>query len=341
MSASWVVVRSGTPLPSQSKAPTGTVKVPERLCSQDMALELAQWRAFLAVAERGSLVKAPEVLHTDQPALSRSLRRMERLIGAPLFDRSSKGVTLTELGRRLLPSAAALVNQAEAAESRAHAEARNASGVLRIGAVDVYPISAAIAEASRDLTVAGRPVTTEVVSLPWLSHPRALLNRTIHVGFDLTVDDRLIDKNVLRSHSLWEETEAYALVSDRHPLAESEVIDPRDLADLPLHLPDKDESPHIYALILEHLAEARVAAPRRAAPLSTMAAVVAQIAAGDGWLFSARTLARHVPPGLVARPLGVAIRRRLSFEIIGHVNTDAAAVEVLLERMQASLDRRP
>ena len=305
-----------------------------------MALELAQWRAFLAVAERGSLIKAAEVLHTDQPALSRSLRRMERLIGAPLFDRSNKGVTLTELGRRLLPSAQALVNQAEAVESQAHAEARNASGVLRIGAVDVYPISAAIAEASRDLTVAGRPVTTEVLSLPWLSHPRALLNRTIDVGFDLTVDDRLLDPKTMRSHALWEETEAFAVISDRHPLAKSDVIAPRDLADLPLHLPDKDESPHIYALILEHLAEVGVAAPRRAAPLSTMAAVIAQIAAGDGWLFSARTLARHVPPGLVARPLGVAIRRKLRFEIIWHTNTDAAAVDEFLERTKASLDRR-
>ena len=144
----------------------------------------------------------------------------------------------------------------------------------------------------------------------------------------------------MRSHALWEETQAFAVISDRHPLAESDVIDPRDLADLPLHLPDKAESPHIYALILEHLAEAGVAAPRRAAPLSTMAAVIAQIASGDGWLFSARTLARHVPPGLVARPLGVPIQRKLRFEIIWHVNVDAAAVDEFLERTKASLDRR-
>jgi DNA-binding transcriptional LysR family regulator len=306
-----------------------------------MALELAQWRAFLAVAERGSLVKAAEVLHTDQPALSRSLRRMERLVGGALFDRSSKGVTLTDLGRRLLQPARDLVEQADAVEAQAHAEARNASGVLRIGSVDIYPVGASIAEASRDFIVAGRPVITEVVSLPWLAHPRALLDRAIDVGFDLTVDGRLLDPKTIRSHALWEETQPFAVISDRHPLADSDVIDPRDLKEVPLHLPDKAESPQVYNLILEHLAEAGVPAPRRAVPLSTMAAVIAQIAAGDGWLFSARTLARYVPPGLVARPLGVAIRRRVSFEIIWHVNTDAAAVEVLLERMQASLDRRP
>ncbi len=305
-----------------------------------MAVELGQWRAFLAVAERGSLVKAAEVLHTDQPALSRSLRRMERLIGAPLFDRSSKGVTPTELGCRLLQPARDLVDQANTLETQAHAEARNASGVLKIGAVDIYPISAAIAEASRDFTVAGRPITTEVISLPWLAHPRALLQRTIDVGFDLTVDDRLLDPKAMRSRPLWEETQAFALISDRHPLADSATIDPRDLADLPLHLPDKAESPHVYSFILEHLAEAGVPAPRRAAPLSTMAAVIAQIVAGDGWLFSARTLARHVPPGLVAKPLGIAAQRKLRFEIIWHINTDAAAVDVFLERVKAGLDHR-
>src|SRR6202012_4263436 len=174
------------------------------------------------VAERGSLVIAAEVLHPDQPALSRSLRRMERLIGAPLFERSSKGVTLTELGRRLHRPVGDLVAQADAVEAQAHAEARNATGVLRIGAVDIYPISAAIAEASRDLTVAGQPITTEAVSLPWLAHPRALIDRTIDLGFTLTVDGRLPDPKAIRSRALWQETEAFALISDRHPLADSD-----------------------------------------------------------------------------------------------------------------------
>lgn len=49
-----------------------------------MAIDLAQWRVLVTVAERGSLVKAAETPRSDQPALSRSLRRPERLIGAPL-----------------------------------------------------------------------------------------------------------------------------------------------------------------------------------------------------------------------------------------------------------------
>lgn len=302
-----------------------------------MAIDLAQWRVFVAVAERGSLLKAAGDLHTDQPALSRSLRRLERLVGAPLFVRSNRGLTLTELGRRLRDPVRGLVEQADALEARAHAEARQAGGVLKVGAIDMYPITAAIADACRDLVVADRPVVTEVVSLPWLAHPRALRERRIDVGFTLTVDGRLPDPSTMRSRPLWEETEAFAVLSERHPLAGAEVIQPRDLADLPLHLPDETDSPDIHHLILEQLADAGVPAPRRAPRSGSFATVITQIAAGDGWLLSARTLARHVPPGLVTRRLAVTSRRRVQFEVIWHVNTDPATVQTFCRRIQEAL----
>jgi DNA-binding transcriptional LysR family regulator len=302
-----------------------------------MAVDLAQWRLFLAVAQRGSLNKAAEDLHTDQPALTRSLRRLERLVGAPLFVRSSRGVTLTQLGRRLQPSVRNLVDQADAVDAQAHAEARQATGIIKIGAVDVYPMTAAIADACQHFTVANPAVITDVVSLPWLAHPRALSERTIDIGFTLTVDGRLLERKTMRSRPLWEETASFALISERHPLAGAEVIDPRDLADLPLHLPDKTDNPDIYHLILEQLADAGVPAPRRAPPLGTFANVIAHVAAGSGWSLSARTLARSVPPGIVARPLATSLRRTVKFEIIWHVNINTTAIEAFTEGLQTAL----
>ena len=90
---------------------------------------------------------------------------------------------------------------------------------IRVGAVDIYPISAAIAEACQHLTVADRAVAADVVSLPWLAHTRALLDRVIDIGFTLTVDRRLPDTKNLRSLPLWTETRAFALISAHHPLA--------------------------------------------------------------------------------------------------------------------------
>ena len=305
-----------------------------------MALDLAQWRVFLAAAECGSVTKAAEVLHTDQPALSRSLRRVEVLVGAPLFERSSRGITPTELARRLQAPVRELVDQAGALETLVHAEARRISGVLRVGAVDVYPMTAVIADACRDLTVAGRRVTTEVIGLPWLAHPRALRERTIDVGFTLTVAGRLPDARTMRSRPLWDEPETFALIASHHPLADAGLIDPRDLADLPLHLPDKDDNPDIYNLILEQLADAGVPAPRRAPPLGTFANVIAHIATGNGWSVSARTLAQHTPAGISARPLAVTTRHTVRFEIMWHINTDPETIATFAQRVQDALADR-
>jgi DNA-binding transcriptional LysR family regulator len=302
-----------------------------------MAIDLAHWRVFLTVAERGSLMKAAEALHGDQPGLSRSLRRLERLIGAPLFVRSSRGLTPTELGRRLHGPVRDLVAQADAIEARARAEARRGSGVLKVGAIDVYPVTAAIAAACQDLVVADRAVATEVITLPWLAHSRALLERTIDIGFTLTVDGRLPDPAAVRSLPLWDESGPFALLSDRHPLARADLIDPRDLAELPLHLPDKAEHPDVYDLTLELLADAGVPAPRRAPRLGTFATVIAHVAAGDGWLLSASTLARHPLPGLVAKPLATTSRRAVRFELIWHATTDPAVVEAFSQRIRRAL----
>src|SRR5689334_12102238 len=146
MDFSWSAGVTMQEKPSQRPPAGGTAEAAGPLCSEDMAIDLAQWRVFLAVAERGSLSKAAGDLHTDQPALSRSLRRLERLVGAPLFERSNRGLTLTELGRRLRDPVRGLVEQADALEARAHAEARQAGGVLKVGAIDIYPITAAIAD---------------------------------------------------------------------------------------------------------------------------------------------------------------------------------------------------
>ena len=76
----------------------------------------------------------------------------------------------------------------------------------------------------------------------------------------------------------------------------------------------------------------------RAPPLATFATVIAHVAAGDGWLFSARTLARHTPPGLVAKRLALTPLHDVRFEIVWHVNTDPATVDAFVARMQRALD---
>ncbi|MGW1723243.1 LysR family transcriptional regulator [Streptomyces sp. NPDC002306] len=62
-------------------------------------------RAFLAVAEELHFTRAAARLYVAQQALSRDVRRLERELGAELFVRTTRQVTLTADGERLVPSA--------------------------------------------------------------------------------------------------------------------------------------------------------------------------------------------------------------------------------------------
>ena len=64
-----------------------------------MPVTLRQLRYFQAVVEHGSFSRAAESVHVSQPALSLQIRELESTLGAPLFERESRGVFLTQLGR--------------------------------------------------------------------------------------------------------------------------------------------------------------------------------------------------------------------------------------------------
>ena len=74
-----------------------------------MSMELDHVEAFLAIARSGGFARGSAALHLSQPATSRRIKLLEAELGAPLFDRLGRGVTLTEAGRAFLPHAQALL----------------------------------------------------------------------------------------------------------------------------------------------------------------------------------------------------------------------------------------
>nr|WP_253945495.1 LysR family transcriptional regulator [Nocardioides sp. zg-DK7169] len=75
-------------------------------------------RYFLAVAEESHVGRAAERLGMAQPPLSRAIAGLERRLGADLFVRTSRGVTLTGAGETLLREGRAALAAVEAAERR-------------------------------------------------------------------------------------------------------------------------------------------------------------------------------------------------------------------------------
>lgn len=63
--------------------------------------QLEELKLFCTAAELGSVGRAARRLHITQPGASKRLHALEALVGAPLFERSARGVTLTAAGERL------------------------------------------------------------------------------------------------------------------------------------------------------------------------------------------------------------------------------------------------
>jgi len=96
-------------------------------------VDLYQLKTFVAVAREGSITRASEVVHLSQPAVSAHVKEIEDALGLTLFDRTSRGMSLTADGRRLLARA----EQTLAAHRELMAEAARSkealTGTLRLG----------------------------------------------------------------------------------------------------------------------------------------------------------------------------------------------------------------
>ena len=79
-------------------------------------MELRHFRLVQAVHDAGTLTAAAEKLHLSQSALSHQLRDVEAELGATVFQRSTKRMTLTQAGRRLYEAACRILCEVEKEE---------------------------------------------------------------------------------------------------------------------------------------------------------------------------------------------------------------------------------
>lgn len=97
-------------------------------------MRIEQLEYLTAVIRLGSFRKAAESLHISQPALSESVRRLERELGVEVLDRHRHGARLSEEGREVLPHVLAVI---EAADHLKHAVGHQAESprMVRVGTV--------------------------------------------------------------------------------------------------------------------------------------------------------------------------------------------------------------
>ena len=201
-------------------------------------MELRVLRYFLAVVREENILRASEVLHITQPSLSRQLTQLEEELGAKLFERGNRKITLTDAGMLLRRRAEELVALADKTETE-FAELNggdDVSGIISIGSGEL----SAVSELAKIIKAFGE------------KHPNISFN--FYSGnadnIKAQIDDGLLDFALLLEPV---EIEKYdylrmpvaehwvAVIPRQSPLTDKQYITPRDLSDKPLILPSRDK----------------------------------------------------------------------------------------------------
>ncbi|MEV6756559.1 LysR family transcriptional regulator [Streptomyces sp. NPDC051214] len=181
-------------------------------------------RYFAAVAEEGSLTGAAQRLFVSQPALTKQIRRLEDDLGVPLFARSRSGMALTEAGRELAARVPVLLDGWDEAVQATGRAAR----VLRLGFLDAGAVGA-VHDVIAGFRQAQPEWRAELRQFDW-SDPSAGLARG-------EVDAAVVrlpfpGQEGLNVRELFVE-ERGVLLPARHPLANTETVEFRELWDEP------------------------------------------------------------------------------------------------------------
>ncbi len=98
-------------------------------------MDYAAWKLFIDAVEMGSLSKVATAYGTSQPHVSRQIGELEEECGGRLFQRTGRGVVLTELGQRIAPKVRAWLAGTEQLANDIRTSAGTPIGTVRIGSL--------------------------------------------------------------------------------------------------------------------------------------------------------------------------------------------------------------
>jgi DNA-binding transcriptional LysR family regulator len=206
-----------------------------------MAFDRKLLKAFVAVAESGSVGRASISLNATQPTVSRHIRTLELQLGHPLFDRHTQGMSLTAIGQELLPRSRLLLDEMAHALTAIEELRGLRRGKLRIGAVvsvsrgHLPAVLARVMATAPDLDIELTEASEDLLEL-------ALLRREVDVVF---MTRRPSDADAVRIGSNAFEDEVVAFCAPDNPLLVSKTADIRSILAAKWALPRTGSTPRL------------------------------------------------------------------------------------------------
>jgi DNA-binding transcriptional LysR family regulator len=202
-------------------------------------MDLRQLECFLAVARHLHFGRAAEEMHLGQPTVSDTVRRLELELGAALFDRTTRRVTLTEFGEAFLPEAEAAYNGVIETFNRARERAVAIERRLVVGYTD--DLGGRLVDVCTRVQRACPGVIVELRQASSAGQLRRLNRRQLQAAIvwgapsDEDLEVRLIGSSGL-----------VAVVPERHRFAADDSVSAAELASEPLIAWPRATSPTTY-----------------------------------------------------------------------------------------------
>lgn len=239
-----------------------------------MAFTLRQLQYFVAVAELGSVTRAAHSLSISQSSVTESIRELENDLGVELFERHSRGLSITHNGHQFLRHATKILSTVSDARNSFQTERSQSTGTLNIGVTSLvagYVLSDLLARYRRACPEV--EVTAIEDNGSYLEH--LLIGGELDVA--VMVISNLRDRMALQAEIL--ETSPYRLwLPLGHPLVSAEIISVQDIAREPLIMLTIDEIEENTGKLLSALG----ARPHVAFRTRSVEAVRSLVATGAG-----------------------------------------------------------
>ncbi len=143
-------------------------------------MRIEQLECVAAVTRLGSMRAASEALHMSQPALSETIRNLERELGVTLLDRRRTGATISATGGELLPYIIDVLESVDRLRAAAGDQQRS-SRMIRIGTVNAATVPL-VTPAMRDFHAAYPTTQVEIVNTQQADIHRLLLDGGLDLG---------------------------------------------------------------------------------------------------------------------------------------------------------------